>query len=352
MFTIKEHNVIGLDIGDFTLRLVCIEKYGKKFSVVSQGELPLPQGCINDGEIQKPDQLTHAIQQLVSSSNGKKIRTDKVISVLPDTKTFIKLLKIESESIEKLPEHLIQEMPRHIPYSMDEIYFDWQMSGEFQKNAKNDVLAGAAPIQIVDSYMGVIKSAGLLPIALEIEAAPLARSLFSLHRQNNSSARIIIDFGATRTSLIVYDQNTIQFCMSLPVSGNDITRKISEKLDLDLKKAEQAKILCGLDKKKCKGILKTILMGNVSILMRKVEEAIFFYEEQNGKTGIIKEILLCGGGAYLMDLDTILYEKFHIPVKLGDPMTNISKIGNSIRLDKNNILSYATAIGLALRGSE
>lgn len=352
MFTIKEHNVIGLDIGDFMLRVVCIERYGKKFSIVSQNELPLPQGCIDDGEIQKPDQLSQAIRQLISSANGKKIRTDKVISVLPDTKTFIKLLKIESESIEKLPEHLIQEMTRHIPYSMDEIYFDWQMSDEFKKNVKNAVLAGAAPIQIVDSYMAAIKSAGLSPIALEIEAAPLTRSLFPIHRHNQSSAKIIIDFGATRTSLIVYDQNIIQFCMSLPVSGNDITQKISEKLDLDLKKAEKAKILCGLDKEKCKGVLKTILMSNVSILMRKVEEAIFFYEEQNGKIGIIKEILLCGGGAYLMDLDTILYEKFHIPVKLGDPMTNISKIGNSIRLDKNNILSYATAIGLALRGSE
>lgn len=357
MLSINEHNVIGLDIGDFMLRLICIEKYGKKFIIVSQNELPLPQGCIKDGEIQKSDQLVQSIKQLIATAKGKKIRTNGVMSVLPETKTFIKLLNIKSENLDNLPQHLIQEMTRHIPYSIDEIYFDWQLLGEFKKNENIDVLAGAAPIHTVDSYLSVIKSAGLLPVALEIEASAITRSLYSTHEEHYShhappNAHIIIDFGATRTGLILYDKNTIQFTMSLPISGNDITQKIAEKLDIDIKKAEKAKILCGLDKTKCKGVLEAILMDNINQLMKKIEEAIYFYEEQNGKSGIVKEIILCGGGAYLMDIDTLLYEKFHIPVKIGNPMLNISKITHSLNLNKNNILSYTTAIGLALRDSE
>jgi len=357
MISINEYNVFGLDIGDFTLRLIGIEKRGKKFHIVTQNELPLPEDSIIDGEIKKPDIFIQSVKKIVATAHGKKIRTNRVVSVLPETKTFIKLLKISSDSTENLPKNLIQEMTRHIPYSMDEIYFDWQLLNVFDKKGENDILAGAAPIQTVDTYLSALKSAGLIPVVLEIEAAAIMRSLTQIQRTQYTpdsppQAQIIIDFGATRTSLIVCDKNTIQFTMSLPVSGNDITKKIGEKLDLDYKKAEKAKILCGLDKDKCKGVMKTILMDSINQLIKKIQETIFFYEEQNGKSGIVKEIVLCGGGAYLMDIDTTLYEAFHIPIKISDPTINIAKVDKTLNLTKNNILSYATAIGLALRGFE
>ena len=73
-------------------------------------------------------------------------------------------------------------MTRHIPYSMDEIYFDWQLLNVFDKKGENDILAGAAPIQTVDTYLSALKSAGLIPVVLEIEAAAIMRSLTQIQR--------------------------------------------------------------------------------------------------------------------------------------------------------------------------
>jgi cell division ATPase FtsA len=101
-------------------------------------------------------------------------------------------------------------------------------------------------------------TAGLFPAALVIEAVAIARSLLPLEEAQTTSATIIIDIGAARTGLIVFDQGTIQFTVSLPISGHKITATIATSLKLDEAEAEQAKILCGLDPKKCHGSMATI----------------------------------------------------------------------------------------------
>ncbi len=315
--------------------------------------MPLPKNVFENGEIKNIEILSESIKKLVSTAKGKKIECNHVISVLPEAKTFIKLIQVYADNKESLPFILGQELTKHIPFSIDEIYFDWQIIGAFKPRDENKILIAAAPIETVNNYIQVIKKSGFIPLALEIESCAITRSLVSMHETvKDDSGKIIIDMGATKTGLIVYDKNTVQFTMSLPVSGNEITKRISEKLKLDYKKAENAKILCGLHEEKCSGALKKILMENVNNLVNKIQEAIYFYEESSGKNNAIKKIILSGGGSQLIGLDKILNEKIGLPATYGNPLTNISKVRASANFPKNKIQSFTTAIGLALRGSE
>jgi len=66
----------------------------------------------------------------------------------------------------------------------------------------------------------------------------------------------------------------------------------------------------------------------------------------------VAKILLCGGGANLKGLPEFLNTYFKIPVEIGNPWINIlpepQKEVLELPLEKS--LSYATALGLALRG--
>src|SRR3989338_9066725 len=354
MFLFPEKKSFGLDISDLSLRLVQIRKNVKKYTIISYNEMPLPKNVFENGEIKNIEILSESIKKLASTAKGKKIECNHVITVLPEAKTFIKLIRVYADNKESLPFILGQELTKHIPFSIDEIYFDWQVMGVFKPRDENNVLIGAAPIETVNRYIQAIKNSGFIPLALEIESCAITRSLVPMHEnlKDDNSGKIIIDMGATRTGLIVYDKNAVQFTISLPVSGNEITQRISEKLKLDYKKAENAKILCGLHEKKCSGALKKILMENVNNLVNKIQEAIYFYEESSGKNNAIKKIILSGGGSQLIGLDTILNEKIGLPATYGNPLTNILKVRASAHFPKNKIQSFTTAIGLALRGSE
>ena len=122
-------------------------------------------------------------------------------------------------------------------------------------------------------------------------------------------------------------------------------------------------------------------------LVSKVEGVIKYYHNHFSEYGELDEILLCGGGANIQDIDKIMQEKTLINTRLGNAFTNLDKptqvsinlskpreifVRNFIeihRLDLSSIqkrvskkkdkkflsvkqdssITYVTAIGLALR---
>lgn len=341
-------NTFGLDISDQALRLTQFKKEGKKLILRSYKEVGVPAEIITNGEIKQEEKLIELIKKLINSAEGKKITAKNVVAVLPETKTFIKVIKIylpkKERSKEKdLSELVKKEIINHIPLSPDEIYLDWQILKENPDSIQ--LLVGAAPKNIVESYSAVLEKSGLSPYVLEIEAAAIIRSLIDT---NDKKAKIIIDFGAVRTGLIVYDHQTVQFTVSLPISGNKITETIAKTLKLDYKKAEKAKIVCGLDPSKCEGALLKILLGPIDELARQIQKSIIFYQTNFPNNTPITEIVLCGGGANFSKIDKVLSEKLNLPVKIGNPFTNATQT-KKIAIPPSKALSYTTAIGLALR---
>lgn len=347
-YTLDNKNIFGLDIGDRSLKLVQLKPRGKKLALSSYNDLSLPPDLIINGEIKQPDKLNNLLNQLIKSVRGAKINTKKIITVLPETKTFIKVIEISSTSEENLSELVQEEIKNHIPFDPNEIYLDWQVLQRAKDMMK--LLVGAAPKDIVDSYTSFLEKSGLTSYVLEIEAAAIIRSLIGekMKQEAEKKAKIIIDFGAVRTGLIVYDQGTVQFTISLPISGNKITETIQKTLDLDWQKAEKAKIICGLDQTKCEGALLKILSSAINNLATQIKKAAVFYKTNYPAANAIEEIIICGGGANFIKIDKVLSEKLKLPVKIGNPIANIVQT-KKLAIPANKLLSYTTAIGLALR---
>ncbi|OGY43138.1 MAG: hypothetical protein A3J62_03500 [Candidatus Buchananbacteria bacterium RIFCSPHIGHO2_02_FULL_38_8] len=339
-----DKKIFGLDISDRALRLIQLQKKGRKFFLNSYNEVVIPPEIIIGGEIKNEEKFIQLINQLIKSVEGKRVTTKNVISVLPEPKTFIKVINIKSSLKDGGISELIQEeIENHIPFSLEEIYLDWQILK--RTNGNLTILVGAAPKNIVDSYTTALEKSGLTPLVLEIEGAAIIRTLLF---EKDQGAKIIIDFGAVRTGLILYDKGTIQFTVSLPISGIKITEAIQETLNLDWQKAEKAKIICGLDPTKCEGALLKILMNTIDRLVIQIKKAITFYQTNFSNKAPISEIIICGGGANFSNINEVLSSKLGLPVKIANPLINVSQT-KKINIPSAKALSYTTAIGLALK---
>lgn len=337
------NNFFGLDISDGALRIVKLKKSGKKIYLESFGEIELPSGTIVKGDIVNKDKFITTLKQLFKNIKGKKLASKNTITVLPETKTFVQVITInQAKTEEQILEQIKLEIQNQIPLTFDEIYLDWQMVN--QKTDTLEILIGAAPKNTVDTYFDCLEKLDLMPHVFEIEAAAIIRSLI---QSNDNQAKIIIDFGASRSGLIVCDNGIPQFTVSLAISGNQITETIAKTLDLETEKAEKAKVICGLDPKKCDGALVKILLTNINNLAKQIQKSISFYQSSAKDKKTITEIIICGGGANFNGIDTILSEKLKLPVKIANPLTNINL--RKTKFPENKILSYTTAIGLALR---
>ena len=381
---------LGLDISDLSLKLVQLNKIRDKIKIQAIGKINLPPGIIESGEIKNKPELINAIKKLTSSPKYGKVSSDEVTVCLPESKTFIKLIEV-AKSPNSLSEVIGTEIEKHVPMSINEIYYDWQVIEN--KAEKYQVLIGAAPKNIVNQYTELLDEAKLFPVALEIEPMAICRGLlveespsfkktkkFSNFKSTPEKIKAknyaLIDIGACHTSMIFYAHKTILFTVSIPITGEQITASIAQTLEISKEQAEKAKIVCGLDENKAQGIIKNILEEVIKKLIKKINEAIQFYQSHYAESGPLEEILICGGGANIKNLTDILKEATSTPVRLADALINLAEAkekfteilaekhlfeinliqknsrqkNKTLAISQNSSLTFTTAIGLALRG--
>jgi len=365
---------IGLDISDLSLKLFQLNRFGKKIKIQAISRLDLPKGLIEAGVIKNQQEVLLAIKQLIAKPKYGRVSPTEIVACLPETKTFIKLIEVE-KSPNDFEATLRAEMEKQIPFSFDEIYYDWQIISE--TNSAKQVLVGAGSKEIVNQYADLINKTGIPLSALEVESVPICRSLLAEeHYKFKAASKTnygIIDIGAQRTSMTVYSEKTLLFTMSIPLSGNKITEQIGKILKIDFKLAEKAKIICGLDEHKAQGIVRDILSDMISELVTKIKGVIRYYQDHFPNRGPLNKILLCGGGANIENISRILSQALSIEVVPGNPLVNLNEskekllptmtethqIGHNelatpdkktLSITQDTSLIYTTAIGLALRG--
>lgn len=354
MFLNPFYHSWGLDIGDRSIKLVQLRHnrdnlFRRRFQLTHFSQIPLPPGWIVDGELQKPEEIVQALKKHIAKEKDGLTTSPWVAICLPETKTYIQLIQLKINDNGITDEIIRGAAPSYLPYDLDDIYLDWQMIGQDGENAS--ILLAAVPKRIADSYTYLLNIAGLTPLAMEVEATAITRSIINRQKDLSHEARGILDLGATRSSFIIYDHGVIQFSLSLAFAGQEVTEKISRALNLELAEAEKMKKECGLDPKKCKGDLKSALENSLNDLADKITQAIQFYKlhfpEKNSLTGI----RLCGGGANLPALENYLSAKLKLKIRKANPWVNLFPVGQA-PLDEEHSLLYATAIGLAMRAME
>lgn len=335
----------GLDISEKSLRLIQLARRCRQNKIQFYNEAELPSGCIVDGEIKQADAFLAALEKLIKTKRGHGRLSDEVISVLPEDQTFMKVIELPLIEEKEIPEQIRKILPQHLPLAIDDVYFDWQIAAK--DSSTQTVLVGASPKRIVDSYLDILSQARLIPTVLEIEAAAISRLLIEPSKE--TKPQIVIDIGASRTGLFLCENKTVKFTVSLPISGSQITKLIADTLDLDPEKAEQAKIVCGLDPAKGQGALLEIFAGTIDELASHIKQALAFYQDNFPCLQNVEKIILCGGGANFANIASVLNQKLNLAVAISQPWQNISNPDPAF-FTPGKSQSYVTALGLALRG--
>jgi type IV pilus assembly protein PilM len=323
-----------------------------KTALASFNRKEIKKGVIEEGAIKKEDDLITVLQEAVADAKGEKIKTKYCVVSLPETEAYIRVLKLPSLEAKEMSEAIKWEIEANIPMALDEVYFDWQIIKDDQ-GKNSDVLVGALPKTLVDPYLQVIKKAGFSPLAFEIESLAIARAVI---KSAWSQPVMIIDLGAKRTSLILFAGLSVWFTCSLPVSNNSLIEEIADSLKIGLKEARNLKFEYGLEKIKEGKQVYEALEPKLLELAGEIKKYLNYGQDDllpKYFSGIGK-ILICGGGANLKGLDQFFSRHLKINVELGNPWINILDLKSGASelpaLPFAESLSFATALGLALRG--
>jgi len=349
------NKAFGLDIGDLSIKLITLQskwryKYGHYFEIEELRSISLPPGYILNGEILQPEMVRKKILKLLDKTPNKKIiKTPWVVANLPESESFLKIIELDIPIDELTDEDVKFQAKKHLPLDLESLYIDWQViKSKKADNKKTKIILAATKKTNADMYTYLLESVGLTPLALEPEGMAIARAMITAEKDYSGEARMILDLGATRSNLIIYDQDSIQFTQNLNFSGEILTTAIAQELKIEHSKAEKIKIENGLLHNPRYPKYIKVVSETTDKLINEMTKALDFYQGHFESTNQITHITMCGGSSNLKNLDKILTNKLRIESAPGKIWKNLMH-PNPNYYSQINCMPYAAATGLALR---
>lgn len=352
----NELPAFGLDFSDRSIKVMQLARDGKKIKIISSNRREIPAGLLVDGEVKDADALVKEIQEALRTAKPVPIKNRETILSLPESKCFIKVIKMPKSNSEDIEEAIRFKAEEYFPLNAEEMYLDWRLLDSTEcsldgKGDSSDVLVAVASKNIVESYLEVIDKAGLVPVVFEAESVATTRALLRDEAYMTGSV-LVVDLGNDRTSFIFYKYPSLKFTQSIPVSGEKFTQAIAKGFKISFQKAEKLKYELGLSRDSAEGEkVYDLLLPLMEDLVSNIAKSMDYYSDYFRSSS--KEdfkIVVCGGGANLRSVDNFLAKALDKQVELANPWKeiNVAKLMGQVSSTRQRTLFYTTVLGLSL----
>lgn len=335
---------VGLDISDVSMRFVELVEKRKGFVIGRFGERPITRGIIESGEVKKVAELRAIFSDI------KKAYDLEFVSVsLPEEKAYLFELRLPVMKYDDVRGAIELELEEHVPIGARDALFDYDIIDEDELAI--NVSVSVVPRALVDGYLEAFSGSGITPVAFEIEAHSIARSVIP---EGDKGTFMTVDFGRTRTGIAIISEGVVQFTSTVPVGGGALTDAIAKNLKVSHEEAEKIKHEKGISGNNANEDISLAIMSTVSILRDEVSRHQTYWQghtdDYGKKRTLIQKVYLCGGDSNLTGFSSYLASGLSVPVELANAMINVNTLDKYIpEISFNDSLRYATALGLALR---
>ncbi|MCX8521532.1 MAG: pilus assembly protein PilM [Rhodoferax sp.] len=349
LFSRQPAPLFGLDVSTSAAKLVELgmDKVGNLVLERCAME-PLQHGCMNDGSIEKFDEVADAIKRLVKKSGT---RTRNVVMSLPPSSVITKKITLPSGMSDDEMEQQVQtEANQYIPFPLDEVSLDFCVIGPSRSFTGDvEVLIAASRREKVQDIQGLAEAAGLVPVVVDVESyasrAATRRLFVNLPIEGNGLVLALFEIGSHTTRLQVVRDDDLLYDRDQAFGGAQLTQQIVRQYGLSAEEAEQKKRTGDLPADYQAGVLAPFIDSLIQELTRSLQ--FFFTSTPHNQ---VDTILLAGGSACLPGLTSAVSRYTSFPCSLIDPFEGMH-IRKGIRLKNlsREAPSYLTACGLALR---
>jgi len=345
LFSKSDNSFLGVDIGDSSLKMVELQKRGKKIYLTNYAF----SENVNDVKFTKIEDTAYLAKAINKVRSEAKITAKKVTASLPTFAVFSSIITLSGVDKKNMTDAVLDEAKKVIPLPLEEMKIDFKIipeAGDNQSSVKSNVrvFLTCSPRKIVRKYIDVFHQANLELSYLETETFSLVRSLLG----NDKSTVMIVEIGANSTDISVVHESIPVLNRSLEICGTTITTALSEKLGLTFAQAEQFKIDLSLSENNSE--LPAIVIKTITPIISEIKYMLDFYNMSN--ISPIEKIVLSGGSSLLLSLSAYLSEKLNMQVIIGDPFNRIVYSDELKPIIREVGPRLAVAVGLALRDIE
>jgi type IV pilus assembly protein PilM len=344
----KEQFPIGIDIGSHAIKVCKVAKSGDSFKLVSLGTAKLPEGAVEDGILQEPEEVAGVITNLI---NNLKLKDRSVAISISGYSVIVKKINLAVMEEKDLEEYIQAEVGQYIPFDIEDVYLDYQdLHTNTEDHDRTDVMLVAAKREVVDGYLSMLQSAGLRVVLVDIGAFALENIYDENYSLDENVA--LVDIGATKMSINIVSQGISVLARDVVIGSRQLTDQIENRFGITADEAEGLKMGYEPVEEKQKD-LDEIYANTCTQWALELKKAIDLYYTNNPDLALTK-IIISGGGSKIQGLDQFFAEEIGLEVERLNPFKKIQADNKNIDSEYLNYIGQemAIALGLAIRPSE
>jgi len=345
VFKKKIRTSVGLDIGNYSSKLIQMEHRPEGPKLLSYGIQEFPANAIVSGQIKDKDAVITGIKHLVQrcdphikeviiSISGKGVITDK--------------LSLQQRKGVKTSQLVRFEAEQRVPFDVEDVTLDYKIVKVDDKSDRIDVVLVAAKNEALYDQLSVVFEADLKPVVVDIDAFALYNTWEVNYPPEENLNMVLVNVGAEVTSVVFIHQGTYFSTRDLSVAGNSFVKTVQRQMGVKAELVHQA--LRGKMDPKMDHNTFMFAVNKSSEMLSKELDLAFSYFKSEAKVEKIDRMLLSGGCALIPWLPGFLEKRHNIKVDKLDPLLAVQC---SQEFEENGLREVAPAlavpIGLALR---
>ena len=345
-FYSRKPNLLGIDISSSAIKLVEMSKKGREYRIESYAVAPLPDGVSNEKDIIEPEPIGEAIRRALRES---RTRLKHCALAIPTSMAINKILTMPASiPTAEMEAQIAIEADQHIPYAMEEVSYDFEVLGPSINNPEMiDILLAGTRSENVEVRVAAAEMAGLTVDIVDTETHALEKVLRKLTNELDQYESVaVVDFGATMTSITVFEQGRLTFSREQSFGGRQLTEQIMHRYGLTWQEAGLAKKEGNLPE----NYISEVLDPFKDNMVRQLHRFLQFYYASSQKESV-SQILISGGCARIPGIDEQIQTVVGTPVKVVNPFTHVG-LGSRVSPVRftNDMQALLIAAGLSLRG--
>ena len=318
MFFSKKKDLVGIDIGSSSVKLVQLKELKGAYQLVNLGLMPLPPEAIVDNSLMDSTSIVDAVKNLVKSL-GVKCK-DVACSISGNT-VIIRKIKLPAMPPEELEDQIQWEAEQYIPFDVNDVNIDFQiLEPDEDDPSRMNVLLVASKKEIINDYVNVFAEAGLKLAVVDVDSFAVQNAFELNYDFTPDEAVALINIGASILNLNVVKDGVSLFTRDVQMGGNLYTEELQKQFGLSSDEAEQVKLTGDFPDR---GRLQDVLAKINETLAIEIRRSLDFYNTTAGE-GKIGKVYLSGGGAKTPALAEAVENRLGMPVEMLNPLRKLS----------------------------
>ena len=343
MFLSKKE-LVGLDIGSNTVKLLELKSAKNGYRLKNIGEAILPKDAIVNKVIDNYDAVSETIAALFSDL---RVKTRNAAISISGHSVIIKKVSLPKMSENELRESIPWELEQYIPQSIHDVNYDYQIMPGETPEGNIDVLIVAAKKDVTNSYVSVVREAGLNPVVVDVDVFAL-ENMYMMNYPESDGLVSLVNIGASVTNINILKDGVSVFTRDITTGGNLYTEWIMKETNAPFEEAELLKT--SAKDSEAPPELERVTREFVDMISGEVKRTLDFFSSTLW-TSKVNQILIGGGSAGVTGLKDTLSDITDAAVDFMNPFRNVAYDPNDF--DPEYIQSIApkmsVAMGLASR---